>query len=311
LNIIFFGSPSYSSNVLGYLVSSKHSVKAVVTQDIKTTKKKKDVKTPVGIFSEQCNIQTYYPNNLSDPKFLQTLKNFESDIFIIYAYGKILPKELIGVPKYGVINIHCSLLPKWRGAAPIQRALLNNDKTTGITFFRIDENLDTGKIISTYEYEISDSDDSLSLQESLTALAVKNIEDVFEKVILDSNFISQDDSVATYAKKLSKAESYINWDEDAEIIISKIKAFAGWPGVEAEIFGVRFKIIKAKYHKDVSSESNGKVLNFNHDQFEVKAKNGVIQIDKLQLPGKNIITCRDFYNSNSVFSMKIKNDSVK
>jgi len=311
LNIIFFGSPSYSSNVLSYLVSSKHSVKAVVTQDIKTSKKRKDIKTPVGIFSEQCNIQTYYPNNLSDSKFIQTLKNSESDIFVIYAYGKILPKELIGIPKYGVINIHCSLLPKWRGAAPIQRALLNKDKTTGITFFRIDENLDTGKIISKYEYKISDSDDSLSLQESLTALAVKNIEDVFEKVMIDSNFISQDDSVATYARKLSKAESYIKWDEDAEIIISKVKAFAGWPGVEAEIFGIRFKIIKAKYYKDVSSQSNGKVLNFSHDKFEVKAKNGVIQIDKLQLPGKNIITCRDFYNSNSVFSMKIKNDSVK
>ena len=130
-------------------------------------------------------------------------------------------------------------------------------------------------------------------------------------LFLDSNFISQDDSAATYARKLSKAESFIKWEEDAEIIISKIKAFAGWPGVEAEIHGVRFKIIKAKYYKDVSSQSNGKVLNFNHDQFEVKAKNGIIQIDKLQLPDKNIITCRDFYNSNSVFSMKIKNDSVK
>ena len=129
--------------------------------------------------------------------------------------------------------------------------------------------------------------------------------------MLDSNFISQDDSAATYARKLSKAESFIKWEEDAEIIISKIKAFAGWPGVEAEIHGVRFKIIKAKYYKDVSSLSNGKVLNFNHDQFEVKAKNGIIQIDKLQLPGKNIITCRDFYNSNSVFSMKIKKSPMK
>ncbi len=311
MNIIFFGSPSYSSDVLSYLVNSKHSVEAVVTQDIKASKKKKEAKTPVGIFGEQYNIQTYYPNNLSDPSFIQILKKFESDIFVIYAYGKILPKEIIEIPKYGVINIHCSLLPKWRGAAPIQRALLNNDKITGITFFRIDEELDTGKIISKYEYEISNSDDSLSLQKSLTALAVKNIEDVFEKVMLDSNFISQDDSAATYARKLSKAESFIKWEEDAEIIISKIKAFAGWPGVDAEIHGVRFKIIKAKYYKDVSSLSNGKVLNFNHDQFEVKAKNGIIQIDKLQLPGKNIITCRDFYNSNSVFSMKIKNDSVK
>ena len=124
MNIIFFGSPSYSSDVLSYLVNSKHSVEAVVTQDIKASKKKKEAKTPVGIFGEQYNIQTYYPNNLSDPSFIQILKKFESDIFVIYAYGKILPKEIIEIPKYGVINIHCSLLPKWRGAAPIQRALL-------------------------------------------------------------------------------------------------------------------------------------------------------------------------------------------
>ena len=311
MNIIFLGSPSYSSDILSYLVNSDHSIKAVVTQDIKTSKNKKVIKTPVGIYSEQCNINTYYQNNLSDSKFIQTLKNFKADIFLIYAYGKILPKELIGIPKYGVINIHCSLLPKWRGAAPIQRALLNKDKVTGITFFRIDENLDTGNIISQHEYKISNTDDSLSLQKSLTALAVKNIEDVFKKVMLDSSFISQDDNEATYARKLSKTESFVKWDEDAEMIISKIKAFAGWPGVQAEIYGVRFKIIEAKFYKDMSSKSNGNVLKFNHNQFEVKAKNGIIQINKLQLPGKNIITCRDFYNSNSVFSMKIKNDSVK
>ena len=311
MNIIFFGSPSYSSNVLSYIFNSKHKIKAVVTQDIKNKRNKKEPRTPVGVFSELNNIQTYYPSNLSDEEFINNISNQGADIFLIYAYGKILPKELISIPKYGVINIHCSLLPRWRGAAPIQRALLNNDKLTGVTFFKIDEHLDTGKIISSYEYPINESHDTLSLQDDLTSLAIKNIEDIFHKAINHNDFNPQDNNKATYARKLTKEESVISWEEDAISIISKIKAFAGWPGVQAELFKVKFKIIKAHLSAKTSSLDYGSIVTFNHDKFEIQVKNGIIEIDKLQLLGKNIITCRDLYNSNSEFSAKIKNYSVK
>ena len=152
MNIVFFGSPIYSSRVLSYLISSKHSVKAVVTQDVKKDKKRKVLKTPVGLFAEENNLHTLYPTNLCSPDFIADLGSLDADIFLIYAYGKILPTDIINIPKFGVINLHCSLLPRWRGAAPIQRALLNRDKVTGITFFKIDEHLDTGNIIASYEY---------------------------------------------------------------------------------------------------------------------------------------------------------------
>ena len=311
MNIVFFGSPLYSSKVLSYLLSSKHSVKAVITQDIKINKNKKDLKTPVGLFGEKNNLPTLYPDNLNKPKLQEDLKCLNADIFFIYAYGKILPKEIISIPKYGVINLHCSLLPKWRGAAPIQRALLNKDSVTGITFFKIDEHLDTGNIIRSYKYNIQEDDDSLSLQDKLTDLAINNIEEIFEMNLNKSQFTKQNQDCASYAKKLLKEESLISWDEDAETIISKIKAFAGWPGVQAELFGIKFKILKAKHFEDTSPNEPGCIINFDHDKLEIKAKNGFIQINKLQLPGKNVITCRDLYNSNSEFSTKIKNYSTK
>ena len=311
MNIIFFGSPTYSSKVLKYLIGSRHLVKAVITQDVKKSKKKRDLKTPVGLFSEKNNLLTLYPDNLEHYGFVDQLEKLKADVFLIYAYGKILPKELINIPKYGVINIHCSLLPKWRGAAPIQRALLNKDSITGVTFFKIDESLDTGNIISSHEYTIEEEEDSISLQDNLTDLAITNLEEAFQINSNNSIFREQDNAVATYAKKLSKAEALVSWGDDAETIILKLKAFAGWSGIEAELFGTKFKIIDAKYFSDNGSSKPGSIINFDHGKLEIAAKNGFIQIHKLQLPGKNIITCRDLFNSNSEFSGKIKNYCVK
>ena len=311
MNIVFFGSPIYSSRVLSYLLSSKHSVKAVVTQDVKKDKKRKELKTPVGLFAEENNLHTLYPTNLCSPDFIAELASLDADIFLIYAYGKILPTDIINIPKSGVINLHCSLLPRWRGAAPIQRALLNRDNLTGITFFKIDEHLDTGNMIASYEYSIEDDDDSLSLQEKLTDLAIANIENILEYNLNNKTLTPQKNSLATYATKLSKDESIINWNEDAETIIAKVKAFAGWPGVQAELFGVKFKIHQATCFNDSNTYLPGTVINFDHHKFEIKAKKGTIQINRLQLPGKNIITYKDLYNSNSQFSTKIKSYSGK
>ena len=243
MNIIFFGSPVYSSKVLEYLIGSRHSVKAVITQDIKKGQKKEDLKTPVGLFSEKNNILTLYPDNLKYYDFVDQLEKLKADVFLIYAYGKILPKELINIPKFGVINIHCSLLPKWRGAAPIQRALLNKDNITGVTFFKIDESLDTGNIISSHEYKIEEREDSISLQENLTDLAIINLEAAFEINSNNSIFRQQDNMVATYAKKLSKAEALVSWGDDAETIILKLKAFAGWSGIDAELLELNLKLL--------------------------------------------------------------------
>ena len=211
MNIIFFGSPSYSCKVLELLLASKHVVQTVVTQNFKNNRK---TKTPVGLLSESKSINTLYPPDLRDKKFIKILESYKADLYVIYAYGKILPPELISLPKYGVINIHCSLLPKWRGAAPIQRALQNGDLKTGVTFFKIDESLDTGAIIASYEYDIKDNDHALLLEDKLTQIAIDNLEEVFSLNSSSSDFIQQNESSASYAKKIHKAEAVINWNDD-------------------------------------------------------------------------------------------------
>ncbi len=303
MNIIFFGSPSYSCKVLESLLANKHVVQTVVTQNFKNNRR---TKTPVGLLSESKNINTLYPADLSDKKFIETLKSYNADLYIVYAYGKILPPELISLPKCGVINIHCSLLPKWRGAAPIQRALEKGDLKTGVTFFKIDESLDTGAIIASYEYNIEENDHALLLEDKLTQIAVDHLEEVF---LLNSNlssFIQQNEFSASYAKKIHKAEAIINWNHDPYSICCKIKSLTGGPIAETELFGIKLKVWKAKQVLYAGKEEPGAIIKFNYDELCIVANNGAVSIEKLQLPGKNIISARDLFNSNSAFVRKIK-----
>ena len=303
MNIIFFGSPNYSCKVIGSLLTSKHVVQAVITQNFKNNRR---IKTPVGLFSESKNINTLYPANLADKKFIKMLKSYNADLYIIYAYGKILPPELIVLPKYGVINIHCSLLPKWRGAAPIQRALQNGDQQTGITFFKIDESLDTGEIISSYEYSIEDNDDALSLQDKLTQIAIDHLEEVISLNLNSSKFTQQSELSVSYAKKIHKTEAIIDWNNDPCLICSKIRALTAGPLAETELFGIKFKVWKARHVLYVGDKEPGTVIKFNRDELCFASKGGAVSILKLQLPGKKVISARDLFNSNSSFVHKIK-----
>jgi len=303
LNIIFFGSPSYSCKVLESLLANKHVVQTVVTQNFKNNRR---TKTPVGLLSESKNINTLYPADLGDKKFIETLKSYNADLYIVYAYGKILPPELISLPKYGVINIHCSLLPKWRGAAPIQRALQNGDQQTGVTFFKIDESLDTGEIISSYEYNIKDNDDALLLQDKLTQIAIDRLEEVISINLNSSKFTQQNESSVSYAKKIHKTEAIINWNDDPYLICSKIRALTAGPLAETELFGIKFKVWKARQVLYVGDKKPGTLIKFNRNELCFSSNGGAVSIEKLQLPGKKVISARDLFNSNSSFVHKIK-----
>ena len=303
MNIIFFGSPSYSCDVLKFLHSGKHNVSAIVTQDLKNNKSKN---TAVGNYGEQAMINTLYPSDLNDENFLNILNKINADLYIIYAYGKMLPSNIISLPKYGVINIHCSLLPKWRGAAPIQRALMNNDRKTGVTMFRVNDNLDTGEIISTYEYDIINDDNTLSLQAKLTDLAISKLDEVISINNSSKLLVRQNEMDASYAKKIKKSESIINWNEGVQNISSTVRALVGWPVAECEIFGVNFKIWKARYCiKDVDL-TPGSLYSFDRKSLGITANDGIVQIEKLQFPGKRIVTAGDLFNSNTEFVTKIK-----
>ena len=148
MKIIYFGSPDYSLIVFKRLLDSSHNIVATVTQDAKKGRRNKREKTPVGLFSEINSIDTYYPIDLNNDDFQRTINQYDPDLIIVYSYGKILPKKILDIPKLGSINIHCSILPKWRGASPIQRAIQSDDKTTGVSFFSMHAEVDTGEIVS-------------------------------------------------------------------------------------------------------------------------------------------------------------------
>ena len=213
MKIIFFGSPSYSCIILKKVLEKNYNVVGIVTQDKKKGKRIKNKNTAVGEFGEKNLIKTFYPSNLNSSSFLADIEKLSPDLFLVYSFGKMLPEKILNIPTIGAINIHCSLLPQWRGAAPIQRSLLNDDDITGVTFFKINSSLDQGNIISSFKYLISDEDDSLILQDKLSNLAADNITNVLESFSTQEKFIAQKNDDASYASKIEKSEAIINWDK--------------------------------------------------------------------------------------------------
>jgi len=310
LKIIFFGSPAYSCIVIEKLILLEYELLALVTQNDKKGKRNIITKTPVSLFGEKNDIKIFSPTDLNNDEFIESLKKLKPDLILIYAYGKILPEAIISIPKYGCLNIHCSLLPKWRGAAPIQRALLNKDKQTGVTFFKIDTKLDAGKIVSAYEYSILELDDSIILQNKLSNIAASKLDDVLHQIKLNQELVNQNEKDASYAKKIHKDEAAINWIDSASDISSQIKAFVGWPVAEAKVLGNKIKIWEATYRLDEHQKNPGQIINFTNNGLIIAAGTGSIKIKRLQMPGRNVITARDLFNSNNNFSQRIKESII-
>lgn len=297
--------------VLQKLINSSHNILATVTQDIKKGKRNKERKTPVGVFSELNSIDTYYPEDLSSPTFLDKLKSYNSDFIVVFSYGKILPSQILEIPKIGSLNIHCSLLPKWRGASPIQRAIENDDQMTGLSFFLMSEELDKGNLIATHEMIINDFHNTKTLQIELANIAGNMIVDIISNFTSDVSSISQNDSKATYANKIKKSEARISWNNKCRDIFCKVRAFTEWPVVETTILDEIVKIYDVTYEICDDSHNIGDVINLTNDYLSIKALDGIIFIRKLQLPGGKPITPRDLKNSNSTFSKNIKQISEK
>ncbi len=311
MKIIYFGSPEYSIKVLQSLIDSSHEVVSVVTQDIKSSKRNKNKKTPVGIFSERHAIETHYPKTLSDHTFIKRITNYKSDLAIIFSFGKILPRELLDIPRYGALNIHCSELPRWRGASPIQRAILNGDTDIGLTFFMMDENVDTGKIVDTKKITIHDSDTCITIQDKLSDLAAQVILPMIKKIEDKCDKRDQGTIDISNAKKIKKSEGKISWDDTCLEISRKIRAFIEWPAVEAELHDQIFKIYEADFEIKNDSHKPGDLISLDSEYLSVRAGDGVIKIKKLRLPGSKLISARDLNNSNSAFSMKLKSFNKK
>jgi methionyl-tRNA formyltransferase len=246
--IVFMGTPFFAVPILKSLYQSGYSISVVYTQPPQKSQRGQKInKSPIQGISETLNIEYRTPSSLKDNREeYNYLKELDADIAIVVAYGQIIPKEFLSLVKKGFINIHASLLPKWRGAAPIQRSIINLEKETGVSIMRIGEKLDTGPVCNSYKIDIMTDDNSETIAEKLSALASEKILDNIDEILADKiEFKEQNHDEATYAPKIEKTEGQINWSEDAESIIGKINGLYPSPGAFFIYNGERYKILKS------------------------------------------------------------------
>ena len=290
--IAFMGTPNFAVPTLKCMYQNGYEVSAVYTQPPKKSNRgQKFEKSPVHLLAETLNLNVRTPNHFKENNLeYEYIKNLDLDLVIVIAYGQIIPKNFLSLSKNGFINIHASILPRWRGAAPIQRSIINQDKETGISVMKINENLDEGDLSHIFKINIIENENAQSLSDRLSILASENISNVIDSIFdKEVNFKPQDHSKATYAKKIKKIEGLIDWNDNAENIIGKINGLYPYPGGYFLFKGERYKILKAE--KSFSKENPGKVLT---NDLEVSCGINSIKILEIQREGKKSQKINEF-----------------
>jgi methionyl-tRNA formyltransferase len=283
--IIFMGTPMFAVPILKSLYQNGYPISTVYTQSPKRSNRGQKInKSPIQGISETLNLEFRSPENLKDNnEEFQFIKDMNADLAIVVAYGQIIPKEYLNLTKNGFINIHGSILPKWRGAAPIQRSIMNLDRETGISIMKIIEELDSGPICNIYKIKLDDDKNAQEISERLSLLAAEKILDNIDNILDNkAEFIDQEHSKATYAKKIDKAEGKINWNEDAYTILGKVNGLYPSPGAFFTFNGERYKILKAQISNRLGEA--GEVLS---NELEIACKNNKsLKIYEIQRQGK-------------------------
>tara|TARA_B100001741_G_scaffold175298_1_gene144529 strand:- start:202 stop:1131 length:930 start_codon:yes stop_codon:yes gene_type:complete len=290
--IAFMGTPNFAVPILKCMYQNGYEVSAVYTQPPKKSNRgQKFEKSPVHLLAETLNLNVRTPNHFKENNLeYEYIKNLDLDLVIVIAYGQIIPKNFLSLSKNGFINIHASILPRWRGAAPIQRSIINQDKETGISVMKINENLDEGDLSHIFKINIIENENAQSLSDRLSILASENISNVIDSIFdKEVSFKPQDHSKATYAKKIKKIEGLIDWNDNAENIIGKINGLYPYPGGYFLFKGERYKILKAE--KSFSKENPGKVLT---NDLEVSCGINSIKILEIQREGKKSQKINEF-----------------
>ena len=290
--IVFMGTPIFSVPILKSLYQNGFSISVVYTQPPqKSHRGQKINKSPIQKMSETLNIECRTPLNLKNNKEeFDYLKKLNADISIVVAYGNIIPEEMLNLTKKGFINIHASLLPKWRGAAPIQRSIMNLDKETGISIMKIKKKLDTGPVCNSYKIDITENDNFETLSNKLSILAAEKISDIVQEILDDKlKFEDQNHKQASYAEKIEKSEGKIDWHKPAESIIGKINGLYPDPGAWFIYNGERYKILKAKVGD--RTEIPGIVLD---NYLEISCSDKSVKILEIQRQGRKPQNINEF-----------------
>lgn len=290
MNIIFMGTPDFAVPSLEKLAQSPHNISAVVTQPDKPVGRKQILTPPdVKVCAEKFGIKVLQPETLKSDNSVEELKSFNPDVIVVVAYGKILPKAVLDIPKYGCINVHGSLLPKYRGASPIQSAVLNGDKVTGVTTMYMGEGLDTGDILLSEKTEIGENETSAQLFDRLAlsgaSLLLKTIDEL--KSITP---VKQDESKAVYTEKITKSMCPIDWEKPAFAIHNQVRGLQTWPVASAKINGRDIKI----HSTEICGKSGSPGVIISLDPLTVACGEKSVIIKELQLSGKKRMDSKSF-----------------
>lgn len=304
MKIIFAGTPEFAAAHLQALLAADHDVVAVYTQpDRPAGRGKKLNASAVKILAQQHGIAIEQPSTLKSVEAQLQLKSYQTDLMVVVAYGLLLPKAVLDTPTFGCINVHGSLLPKWRGAAPIQRAIWAGDNKTGVSIMQMDEGLDTGDVLLEKTIAIADTDTSADLYAKLAVIGpVALVKCIAEIAHLKP--VKQNDTLATYAKKLSKEEAKCDWALCCEELARNVRAFNPWPFAWFEHNRKHFKIYAAQALEQTHSHSLGTIVSYTKEGLDVACSDGILRITQLQLPGKKAQEVSQIVNGNpSLFNI--------
>lgn len=302
LKIVFMGTPEFAQTNLKALIDGGFNVTAVLCQPDKPVGRKHILTAPpVKVTAMENGIEVYQPDTLRSDEVLEKISGFDPDLIVTAAYGKILPKAVLDLPKYGCINCHGSLLPARRGSAPVQRAILEGDKVTGITFMKMDVGMDTGDIIDKIEVEIGPNEHTESLMNRLALASAEKLPSVIDSWIagkLDTT--KQDDSLATACPPIRPEEGEFTWDQDAADIHNRVRALSAWPGAFVMKGENKLKVLDSEVAEDMTlipdefkDSEPGTVVKAKGENLIVKCGKGFLKIKELQVPGGKRLAARD------------------
>jgi len=308
MRIVFAGTPEFAVESLAILHKSNHEIVAVYCQPDRPKGRGKVLSAcPVKLYAEENNLLVIQPEDFSELQNQERFALLKSDVMVVAAYGQILPKNTLQTPRFGCLNIHASLLPRWRGAAPIERAILAGDKETGISIMQMNEGLDTGNVLLEKKYLISEFETSQTLTDNLSSLGADTIIEALSN-LSDLKARPQNNNDATYAKKITKIEAQIDWNQSAAIINQMIRAFNPRPIAQSIADSKEFKdkvirIIEADALSKESSELPGTVIELNKDVCHIATGSGILSLKRVQLAGKNVVSIKDFNNAYQLIKL--------